>query len=48
MPEKLIPKYQNFTQADITKLQAAGYSYKFSSLAEGLKNYLSDLNTSSA
>ena len=47
MPEYLVPKYQNFTQANISKLREAGYSYDFFSLEEGIKNYLNDLNTSS-
>ena len=48
MPENLVPKYQNFTEANILKLKAAGYSYDFFSLEEGVRNYLNDLNTSSA
>ena len=48
MPEKLVPKYQNFTEANILKLRSAGYDYDFFSLEEGIKNYLNDLNTSSA
>jgi len=48
MPENLVPKYQNFTEANILKLKSAGYSYDFFSLEEGIKNYLNDLNTSSA
>ena len=47
MPEYLVPKYQNFTQANILKLREAGYSYDFFNLEEGIKNYLNDLNTSS-
>ena len=48
MPENLVPKYQNFTEANILKLRAAGYAYDFFSLEDGIKNYLNDLNTSSA
>ena len=48
MPDYLIPKYQNFTQANISKLRNAGYTYEFFDLSEGIKNYLNDLNTSSA
>ena len=48
MPDYLVPKYQNFTQANISKLKAAGYNYDFYSLKEGVKSYLNDLNTSSA
>ena len=47
MPEYIVPKYQNFTKANILKLREAGYSYDFFSLQEGVKNYLNDLNTSS-
>ena len=47
MPEYLVLKYQNFTQANILKLREAGYSYDFFNLEEGIKNYLNDLNTSS-
>ena len=47
MPDYLVPKYQNFTQANILKLREAGYSYDFFSLQDGVKNYLNDLNTSS-
>ena len=48
MPDYLVPKYQNFTEANISKLKAVGYNYDFFSLQEGIKNYLNDLNTSSA
>ena len=47
MPEHLIPKYQNFTQANIEKLREAGYNYDFFNLDEGIENYLNDLKTSS-
>ena len=40
MPEVLKGKYQNFTQADITKLINAGYSGKFHTLEEAVKDYL--------
>ena len=48
MPDYLVPKYQNFTEANISKLKAVGYNYDFFSLHEGIRNYLNDLNTSSA
>ena len=48
MPDYLVPKYQNFTEANISKLKAVGYNYDFFSLQEGIRNYLNDLNTSSA
>ena len=47
MPDYLIPKYQNFTEANISKLKTVGYGYDFFSLEEGVRNYLNDLNTSS-
>ena len=48
MPNYLIPKYQNYTQANIKKLIAAGYNYEFFGISEGIEAYLNDLNTSSA
>jgi len=45
-PEDIRDKYQYFTEADMTKLLAAGYDKPFASLEEGVadyvKNYLSD------
>jgi len=38
-PEKLKGFYQNFTQADITKLREAGYSHEFTSLEKGIEIY---------
>jgi len=44
MPETIRDKYQYFTQADISKLRAAGYKEKITSLenavADYVKNYL--------
>ena len=40
MPEELQGKYQYFTQADITKLQDAGYDKKQTSLEEAIKDYV--------
>ena len=48
MPDYLVPKYQNFTQANIKKLIEAGYDYDFYSIEEGVLSYLNDLKTSSA
>lgn len=42
MPESLKPKYQYFTEADISKLRAAGYSKEFTSLEDGIKQYVSE------
>lgn len=47
-PEDIRDKYQYFTEADMSKLIAAGYTKPFTSLEEGVKdyviNYLSDDN----
>ncbi len=40
MPESLRAKYQYFTQADMNKLRAAGYSAPFTSLEDGVKDYV--------
>jgi ADP-L-glycero-D-manno-heptose 6-epimerase len=40
MPEELRPKYQYFTEADMTRLTAAGYSQPFTSLEDGIKDYV--------
>lgn len=37
MPAQLQPKYQYYTQAEMQKLQAAGYTKPFTSLEEGVK-----------
>jgi ADP-L-glycero-D-manno-heptose 6-epimerase len=39
-PEDIRDKYQYFTQADMTKLRAAGYKKEFSSLKEGVRDYV--------
>ncbi len=36
-PEKLVGKYQSFTEADLSKLRAAGYSDGFLTLEEGIE-----------
>lgn len=43
-PENLKGRYQSFTQADITKLKAAGYGENFKTVEEGVKLYLDQLN----
>jgi ADP-L-glycero-D-manno-heptose 6-epimerase len=47
-PEDIRDKYQYFTEADITKLKAAGYNKPFHTLEEGVadyvKNYLIERN----
>lgn len=42
MPEELRGKYQYFTQADMNKLRAAGYTAPFTSLEEGVRQYVQD------
>ncbi|MBF0178004.1 MAG: ADP-glyceromanno-heptose 6-epimerase [Magnetococcales bacterium] len=43
MPDGLREKYQNFTEADITRLRRAGYDKPFTSLREGLREYVARL-----
>ncbi len=40
MPEDLQGKYQYFTQANMTKLRAAGYKVPMTSLEDGIKDYV--------
>ena len=40
MPQDLQGKYQYFTEAVVTKLRAAGYVQAFSSLEDGVKDYV--------
>jgi ADP-L-glycero-D-manno-heptose 6-epimerase len=42
MPETLRPKYQYYTQADMSKLRAAGYSKPFTELEDGVGQYVRD------
>ncbi len=39
-PEALKGKYQAFTQADLTKLRAAGYKDEFATVEEGVRRYV--------
>ena len=39
-PDALRGKYQSFTQADLTRLRAAGYSDPFASVEEGVAQYV--------
>lgn len=39
-PDALRGKYQSFTQADLTRLRAAGYSEQFASVEEGVAQYV--------
>lgn len=43
-PEKLKGRYQAYTQADLTKLRAAGYDKPFKTVAEGVADYMVWLN----
>ncbi len=40
MPDQLRTRYQHFTEADMGKLRAAGYDKPFTSLEEGVKDYV--------
>jgi len=42
MPEGLIGKYQYFTQADISKLRAAGYDKPMTRIEDGIRAYVND------
>ena len=42
MPEALRDKYQYFTQADMSKLRAAGYGKEFTSLEDGIQDYVAN------
>ncbi|OLQ78865.1 ADP-glyceromanno-heptose 6-epimerase [Photobacterium proteolyticum] len=43
-PDHLKGRYQAFTQADLTKVRAAGYDKPFKSVAEGVAEYMSLIN----
>lgn len=45
MPEDLTGQYQDYTKADITKLREKGYKQEFTSLEEGIRKYISILET---
>ncbi len=42
MPETLRPKYQYYTQADMTKLRAAGYDRPFTELEAGIDKFVKE------
>jgi ADP-L-glycero-D-manno-heptose 6-epimerase len=42
MPEGLLAKYQNFTEASVEKLRQAGYDQAFKSLEEGIETFVKD------
>lgn len=43
-PEHLLECYQSFTQADLSKLRRAGYQGTFRNVANGIKDYLSNMH----
>lgn len=47
MPKTLRDKYQYHTCADMTKLRSAGFSEAFTSLENGIKEYVQDYLSSS-
>jgi ADP-L-glycero-D-manno-heptose 6-epimerase len=47
-PPQLVGKYQSFTQADVSKLRAAGYTESFVPVAEGVKRYVESLISGSS
>jgi ADP-L-glycero-D-manno-heptose 6-epimerase len=42
-PEDLAGRYQSYTQADMTRLRAAGYDAPFATVQEGVRAYLDEL-----
>jgi ADP-L-glycero-D-manno-heptose 6-epimerase len=44
MPEAIRARYQYFTQADMSKLRAAGYNAPFRTVAEGVADYVRALS----
>lgn len=42
MPDSLRDKYQYYTQADMTKVRAAGYTRPFTALEDGVRDYVSN------
>ncbi len=43
-PKNLMGRYQSYTQANLTKLRAAGYDAPFKTVSEGITKYLAWLN----
>src|SRR6185437_751196 len=48
MPEALRGKYQSFTQADLSRLRAAGYAAPMQGVADGVRHYVESLISSAA
>ena len=44
-PQQLVDSYQPFTRADLGKLRMAGYSGTFKEITQGVKEYLTWLNS---
>jgi ADP-L-glycero-D-manno-heptose 6-epimerase len=42
-PDKLVGKYQSFTEADLTQLRAAGYPGEFMTVEQGVAAYMKEL-----
>jgi ADP-L-glycero-D-manno-heptose 6-epimerase len=42
-PPALVGKYQSFTEADLTRLRAAGYTSEFKTVEQGVAAYVADL-----
>ena len=42
-PEKLVGKYQSFTEADLTLLRSAGYPGEFLTVEQGVAAYMKEL-----
>jgi ADP-L-glycero-D-manno-heptose 6-epimerase len=42
-PEKLVGKYQSFTEADLTRLRGAGYPGEFMTVEQGVAAYVKEL-----
>ena len=40
MPDSLRGQYQSYTQADLTRLRAAGYTGTFTTLEDGIRQYV--------
>lgn len=47
MPVEIRPKYQYFTEADMSKLRQVGYTEPFTSLEEGVRKYVQKLLSAS-
>jgi ADP-L-glycero-D-manno-heptose 6-epimerase len=45
MPAELRAKYQYHTEADVSRLRAAGYTAPFTSLEEGVRDYIEQLQS---